>query len=363
MRVTHLSLKDFRSYSELELELQPKQTIFIGDNGEGKTNIIEAISYLSLLSSHRVANDAPLVKLGSEHAYIRAKIFNQDRSQLIELEINASKANRAKVNNNPVRSQREILGICLSITFSPEDLDLVRGDPSERRQFLDHLIIQKNPRLAGIINDYERALKQRNALLKSRASFAALEPWDNHILTFGAEVIAARISIIKDLLPHFGASYRNLAEKKPANIDYKSSVEGLNTDRENNKKLLAGKLLDVRDQERERGVTLVGPHRDDLQLNLGDHPVKGYASHGESWSIALALRLASFQLLRSNGTEPILILDDVFSELDQARREKLVQLADEAEQTLITVAVESDLPESIIGERFRVRNGVVTRER
>jgi DNA replication and repair protein RecF len=362
VRVTHLSLKDFRSYSELELELQPKQTIFIGDNGEGKTNIIEAITYLSLLSSHRVASDAPLVKLGSERAYIRARVNSEDRSQLIELEINSNKANRAKVNNNPVRSQREILGICTSITFSPEDLDLVRGDPSERRQFLDHLIIQRNPRLAGVITDYERALKQRNALLKSRASLTALEPWDNHILAFGAEVIAGRIDLINELSPFFITAYKNLAEKKPAAIAYKSSVEGLSSDRELNKKLLSNKLLEVRDQERERGITLVGPHRDDLQLNLGDHPVKGYASHGESWSIALSLRLASFQLLQSTGAEPILILDDVFSELDQARREKLVQLANEAEQTLITVAVESDLPQSIVGEKYRVKNGVVKNE-
>ena len=362
MRVTHLSLKDFRSYSELELELKPKQTIFIGDNGEGKTNIIEAITYLSLLSSHRVASDAPLVKLGAERAYIRARVNSEDRSQLIELEINSNKANRAKVNSNPVRSQREILGICTSITFSPEDLDLVRGDPSERRQFLDHLITQKNPRLAGVIADYERALKQRNALLKSRASLTALEPWDNHILTFGAEVIAGRIDLINELSPFFIAAYKNLAEKKPAAISYKSSVEGLSSDRESNKKLLANKLTEVRDQERDRGITLVGPHRDDLQLYLGDHPVKGYASHGESWSIALSLRLASFQLLQSTGAEPILILDDVFSELDQARREKLVQLANEAEQTLITVAVESDLPQSIVGEKYRVKNGAVKHE-
>lgn len=359
MHITHLSLQDFRSYKVLELPLKTKQSIFIGDNGEGKTNIIEAIMYLSLLSSHRVSQDTPLIKLGAERAYIRAKVLQDNRSQLIELEINSNKANRAKVNQNPVRSQKEILGITQAIAFSPEDLDLVRGDPNERRAFIDQLLIQRNPRMSGVITDYERALKQRNALLKSRAPIQSLEPWDEHLTKFGAELIASRIELIETLQPYFIAAYKNLAEKKLAGIAYKSNINQLSNDRDSNQNLLISKILEVRDQERERGITLVGPHRDDVLLSLGEHQVKGYASHGESWSIALALRLASFQLLKEEGNQPILILDDVFSELDEVRREKLVQLAEEAEQTFITVAVESDLPKNLNGARYLVKSGMV----
>ena len=277
----------------------------------------------------------------------------------MELEINASKANRAKVNQNPVRSQKELLGIVKSICFSPEDLDLVRGDPSERRSFLDQLLIQRSPRLAGVITDYERALKQRNSLLKSRAPQAALEPWNEHLANFGGEVIAGRLSLIQELEPLFQDAYKNLSTKKAAKLGYKSSIVNPTTDKNENKSKILATLMEVSNQERDRGVSLVGPHRDDLLLNLGDHPVKGYASHGESWSIALALRLASYQLFINDGDKPILILDDVFSELDEGRREKLITISSSAEQTLITVAVESDLPPEITGTRFKVTSGKV----
>ena len=359
MRVTHLSLTDFRSYSQLNLEFGPGQNIFIGENGEGKTNIIEALMYLALLSSHRISTDQPLVKLGSERAYIRAKVESDDRSTLLELEINAAKANRAKINQNPARSQKELLGIVKSICFSPEDLDLVRGDPSERRSFMDQLLIQRSPRLAGVITDYERALKQRNSLLKSRAPIAALEPWNEHLANFGGEVIAGRLSLIQELKPLFQDAYKNLSSKKTAKFGYKSSIPNPTTDKNENREKILLTLEEVSNQERDRGISLVGPHRDDLLLNLGDHPVKGYASHGESWSIALALRLASYQLFINDGDKPILILDDVFSELDEGRREKLISISSAAEQTFITVAVESDLPPEITGARFKVTSGKV----
>ena len=359
MRVTHLSLTDFRSYSNLELSFKSGQNIFIGENGEGKTNIIESLMYLALLSSHRISSDQPLVKLGAERAYVRAKIESEDRSTLVELEINATKANRAKVNQNPVRSQKELLGIVKSVCFSPEDLDLVRGDPSERRSFLDQLLIQRSPRLAGVITDYERALKQRNSLLKSRAPLTALEPWNEHLANFGGEVIAGRLSLINEIEPLFQVAYRNLSEKKLAKLGYKSSIPNPVTDKTENKTKILSVIEEVGGQERERGISLVGPHRDDLLLNLGDHPVKGYASHGESWSIALALRLASYQLFINDGDKPILILDDVFSELDEGRREKLIAISSAAEQTFITVAVESDLPPEISGTRFKVTSGKV----
>lgn len=359
MFVSHLSLTDFRSYQQLELFLKPGQNIFIGENGEGKTNIIEALMYLALLSSHRISSDQPLVRLGSERAYVRSKIESDERTTLVELEINTSKANRAKVNQNPVRSQRELLGIVKSVCFSPEDLDLVRGDPSERRSFLDQLLIQRSPRLAGVITDFERALKQRNSLLKSRAPQSSLEPWNEHLANFGGELIAGRLNLIADLEPEFKNAYKNLSEKKPASLGYKSSIAKPTKNKEENKALILETINEVNYQERERGISLVGPHRDDLLLNLGDHPVKGYASHGESWSIALALRLASYQLFINDGDKPILILDDVFSELDEKRREKLLDISQKAEQTFITVAVENDLPPNISGNRFKVTTGNV----
>ena len=360
MKISHLSLQDFRSYKNLELPLNEGTHIFIGENGEGKTNIVEAIMYLALLSSHRISTDAPLIKLGAERGYIRAKVSDQDRDTLIELEINSGKANRAKVNQNPVRSQRAISGIVKAICFSPEDLDLVRGDPSERRSFLDHLLIQRNPRLGGVISDYEKALKQRNTLLKARAPESTLAPWNEHLANFGGEIIAARLKLIRELIPHLMNSYENISVKKQPSLEYKSNLDNLTEDKEDNKSEILRKIEEVGFQERERGVSLVGPHRDDLLLNLGEHPVKGFASHGESWSIALSLRLASYQLLKADGDNPILILDDVFSELDEKRRERLVVLTNTAEQTLITVAVANDLPSELTGSRYQVANGLVT---
>ncbi len=359
MHLNHLSLKNFRSYSELELPLNKGITIFIGRNGEGKTNIVESILYLGFLSSHRTSSDQPLVQLGNSSAYIRAKIDNGEREILVELEVNAEKANRARINQNPVRSQRELYGILQAIYFSPEDLDLVRGDPSERRRFIDQLLILRSPRMAGVIADYERAIRQRNSLLKSRSSLGSLESWDQQVATFGGEIIAARLTTLHELMPIFTDVYREISPEKTACITYKSSIENSSTLPSENTALILERFKEVRNQEIDRGLTLVGPHRDDLLLMLGDHFVKGYASHGESWSIALSLKLASYQLLQDDGLQPILILDDVFSELDEERRHRLIALANSAEQTFITVAVQSDLPLELTGKFFTVKSGSV----
>ena len=359
MKLNHLSLINFRSYAKLELPLSGGTHIFVGENGEGKTNIIEAIMYLALLSSHRISTDAPLIKLGSEQAFIRAKISDQDRETLVELEINNGRANRAKVNQNPVRSQRAIQGLVKAICFSPEDLDLVRGDPGERRRFLDQLLTQRSPRMAGVLSDYEKALKQRNTLLKSRAPETSLHPWNEHLANFGGEVIAARLKLIENLSPQIIEAYKNISTKKAPTLGYKSTLDLPTSDKDKNRTALLEKISELLFQERERGISLVGPHRDDLLLNLGEHPVKGFASHGESWSIALSLKLASYQLLKSDGDQPILILDDVFSELDQSRRDRLAKLTTNSEQTFITVAVENDLPDEISGKRYVVTNGEV----
>jgi DNA replication and repair protein RecF len=359
MRINKLALTNFRSYPSLELELQPGVTTFIGDNGSGKTNIAESLIYLAFLSSHRVANNAPLISLGAQQAIIRTEIERDDRTLNIDLEINASKANRARINGNPTRSQREILGACQIVYFSPEDLDLVRGEPGGRRDFLDRLLITRTPRMAGVIADYERVVKQRNALLKTRSSASALLPWNEQLIKFGAQLTADRIALVEALNPWVAKNYANLNEVKPASISYKCSSEGVSNNFENNVEVLTKRLEEVAYQEIERGVSLIGPHRDDLHLQIGDFPAKGYASHGESWSMAISLRIGSFNLLKSEGSEPILILDDVFAELDTSRRKQLMSATQIAEQTIITAAVESDLPAELLTQKFYVTPGTV----
>lgn len=359
MRINKLALTNFRSYNSLELELHPGVITFIGDNGSGKTNIAESLIYLAFLSSHRVSNNVPLISLGNQQAIIRAEVQREDRTLQIDLEINASKANRARINSNPTRSQREILGAIQIVYFSPEDLDLVRGEPGTRRDFLDRLLITRTPRLAGVIADYERVVKQRNALLKTRTSAAALAPWNEQLIKLGAELTAERIALIDALNPHVAHNYANLNEVKPASISYKCSTEGVTRNIEENITALTARLDEVAYQEIERGVSLIGPHRDDLHLQLGDFPAKGYASHGESWSMAISLRIGSFNLLKSEGASPILILDDVFAELDTSRRIQLMSATQLAEQTFITAAVESDLPAELLTQKFYVTPGVV----
>ena len=361
MLITNLNLTNYRSYTTLDLSLDPGVSIFVGKNGEGKTNIAEAILYLTFLSSHRASGNTPLIKLGNQSAYIRAKVKYPEREILVELEINSDKANRAKVNQNQVRSQKEIFGIVQTIYFSPEDLDIVRGDPSERRRFIDQLLTLRSPRIAGVISDYERAVKQRNSLLKTRASIDALNPWDKQVAELGGELITLRMLALDELKPIFNQVYKDISETKPAEIVYKSSIENPSLNQRENSEKITERLINNRGAELERGLTLTGPHRDDLLLILGDHLVKGYASHGESWSIALSLKLATYNLLKSDGLSPILILDDVFSELDEERRERLAEIAKAAEQTIITVAVENDLPKSITGTKYLVRSGMVSK--
>ena len=361
MLITNLNLNNYRSYTTLDLSLDPGVSIFVGKNGEGKTNIAEAVLYLTFLSSHRASGNTPLIKLGNQSAYIRAKVKYPEREILVELEINSDKANRAKVNQNQVRSQKEIFGIVQTIYFSPEDLDIVRGDPSERRRFIDQLLTLRSPRIAGVISDYDRAVKQRNSLLKTRASMDALNPWDKQVAELGGELITLRMLALDELKPIFNQVYKDISDTKPAEIVYKSSIENPSLNQDENSEKIMERLVNNRGAELDRGLTLTGPHRDDLLLILGDHLVKGYASHGESWSIALSLKLATYNLLKSDGLSPILILDDVFSELDEERRERLAEIAKGADQTIITVAVENDLPKSITGTKYLVRAGMVSK--
>lgn len=361
MRLNKLALTNFRSYSNLECEFPEGAITFIGNNGAGKTNIAESLIYLSYLSSHRVSQNQPLIRQGTDQAIIRADISNNDRRLTVDVEINSNKANRARLNGNPTKSQREILGALQTIYFSPEDLDLVRGEPTGRRDFLDRLLILRTPRFAGVISDYERVVKQRNTLLKTRVPESSVTPWTEQLIALGAELTAARIDLVQKLAPYVEANYKALNEAKPATISYKSSTEGLSSSSEQCVTALSARTSEVASQERERGVSLVGPHRDDLELHLGDFPAKGYASHGESWSMALSLKLGAFNLVRADGSNPILILDDVFAELDTTRRQHLIEATQVAEQTIITAAVESDIPPELQSTKFYVEAGEVRR--
>ncbi|MGW7606027.1 DNA replication/repair protein RecF [Streptomyces sp. NPDC054766] len=373
MHVTHLSLADYRSYARVEVPLDSGVTAFVGPNGQGKTNLVEAVGYLATLGSHRVSTDAPLVRMGADRAIIRANVRQGERQQLIELELNPGKANRARINRSSQVRPRDVLGIVRTVLFAPEDLALVKGDPGERRRFLDELITARSPRMAGVRSDYDRVLKQRNTLLKSAAlarrhggrtmDLSTLEVWDQHLARVGAELLAQRLDLVAAIQPLADKAYEQLAPGGgPVALEYKASSPGIvGHAREELYAQLMAAMEEARKPEIERGVTLVGPHRDDLVLKLGQLPAKGYASHGESWSYALALRLASYDLLRAEGNEPVLVLDDVFAELDSRRRERLAELVAPGEQVLVTAAVDDDVPDVLAGTRYAVSEGTVER--
>ena len=454
MHLTRLALTDFRSYAGVDLSLEPGVSTMLGPNGQGKTNLIEAAAYVATLGSHRVATDAPLVRSGAERAILRAAVTSGAHDSLVEIEINPGRANRARLNRAPVTRPRQVLGVLRTVLFAPEDLALVKGDPEQRRRFLDDLLVTSAPRYAGVRADYERVLRQRTALLKSlrghpgrsgRAGARAyahagatheagpggteqdgadqnglgqdgadqdstgqdgspadgttqdstgrggapqngrpgglagpaartLDVWDEHLATAGAELLAARIALTATLRPLVARSYGAVAGAGAveAGISYRQSlrIPGLSGAAEPAEPAAdAARLADglrealtaVRGEELERGVCLVGPHRDDLELRIGDLPARGYASHGESWSMALALRLSAFEALRDGGDDPVLLLDDVFAELDTGRRERLAGLVADAEQVLVTAAVAADVPTALHGARFDVGDGRVTR--
>jgi DNA replication and repair protein RecF len=384
--VRSLSLTDLRSYEQVDCALERGVTTFVGRNGQGKTNLVEAICYLATLGSHRVATDAPLVRTGATQGFIRCEVVNDDRVIMIELAISPGSANKARVNRTPVPKVRDVLGLLRTVLFAPEDLALVKGDPSDRRKFIDDLLVQRTPRLAGTRSDYERTLKQRNALLKS-ASIArrtagtemlrTLEVWDEQLAASGSELVAARVSLLADILGLAREKYAFISgdDNTLLGLTYVSSLgadapadgsadaptdQVAAADREGWRLAILEAIKNKRGDELDRGLTLIGPHRDDILLTLGQMPAKGYASHGESWSIALALRLAAFELLRADGVDPVLILDDVFAELDASRRQRLAEQVGTATQVIITAAVDMDIPDSLHGVRFTVSAGTVT---
>ena len=378
MHLTRLALTDFRSYADLSIELEPGVTTFSGPNGEGKTNLVEAIAYLATLGSHRVATDAPLVRQGAERAVLRAAVTGLHGSALAEVELNPGRANRVKLNRVPLPRPRDLLGTLRTVLFAPEDLALVKGDPGDRRKFLDDLLVANAPRYAGVRSDYERVLRQRTALLKSAGAkghlrgaaresmTATLDAWDAQLARAAAPLLSGRMRLAAQLRPLVAAAYEAVSggpSGAGSAMAYRCSVDGAGPDDEvvSLEAAMLKAMAAVRSSELDRGVCLVGPHRDELELSVGGLPARGYASQGESWSLALALRLASFDLLRQGREDPVLILDDVFAELDVGRRDRLAALAAGAEQVLVTAAVPADVPDVLTGARFTVRAGVISR--
>jgi DNA replication and repair protein RecF len=378
VHLTRLGLTDFRSYAEVSLELTAGVSTFSGPNGEGKTNLVEAIGYLATLGSHRVSADGPLVRQGAERAILRAAVTGEPGSALIEVELNPGRANRVRLNKAQLPRPRDILGTLRTVLFAPEDLALVKGDPGERRRFLDDLLVASAPRYSGIRADYERVLRQRTALLKSAGSkghlrgaareamTATLDTWDAQLARTAAPLLSGRMRLVAALRPHVEAAYEAVSGEAPgeaSGMNYRSSALN-NDDGFDDAAALETAMLkalaEARASELDRGVCLVGPHRDELELAIGGLPARGYASHGESWSMALALRLASFALLRERREDPVLILDDVFAELDTGRRDRLAVLVAGAEQVLITAAVPADVPAVLTGARFTVRGGEIS---
>jgi DNA replication and repair protein RecF len=379
MRVARIELVDFRSYPHVDVTLDAGVSVFIGPNGQGKTNLVEAVAYVATLSSHRVATDAPLIRLGGERAIIRVAVVKDDREIVVEVELQAGRSNRARLNRTPLPRSRDVLGVLRTVAFAPEDLSLIKGDPAERRRYLDELLIARAPRLAGVRHDYDRVVKQRTALLKtagqarrggrSVADLRTLDVWDAHLARIGAEVLTARLELVQSIGPLVDKAYESLAGETsagPVVMEYRSSLGAdlpSGASREVVEAALLAQAAASRVDELDRGVCLVGPHRDDLLLRLGPLPARGYASHGEAWAYALGLRLAAYDLLAADGAQPVLLLDDVFAELDIGRRERLAQLVRHAEQVIVTAAVPEDVPESLDGARFDVMAGEVRRVR
>jgi DNA replication and repair protein RecF len=380
--VEHLSLVDFRNYAVAEVSLGPGPNVFVGRNGQGKTNLAEAIAFLATLGSHRVSTDAPMVRDGADAAIIRARLSHGDRRVLLEAQLNRQGANRARVNGAPAKPA-ELPRYAQVVLFAPEDLQIVRGDPATRRRFMDQLLVQRSPRFAGVLSDYDRVLKQRTALLKSARArgirgdqLSTLDVWDDKLVALGTELIEARLALAADLTAPLTGAYTAIAgaDHSPQ-LDWALSVTGGDPEEGTPPASSVAPVSRIADQfrqalaarrtaELDRGITLVGPHRDDLLMRVRGLPVKGYASHGESWSVALGLRLASAELLRADSRlgDPVLILDDVFAELDADRRAGLAELAMAYEQVIVTAAVEDDVPLGLRARVVRVDGGRILEE-
>ena len=393
MIVEHLNLVDFRNYATADLTLHPGPNVLVGSNGQGKTNLAEAIVFLATLGSHRVSSDAPMVRDGKDFAVIRARLTHAQRKVLVEVQLNRQGSNKARINGSASKTN-ELPRYAHVVLFAPEDLQIVRNDPSARRRFADQLLVQRAPRMAGVLADYDRVVKQRTALLKSARArgirgdaLSTLDVWNDKLVQLGTEVIRARLALAADLSGPVAEAYTAIAgEDHRPELEWALSIGGADPEDDLDapatgvatsaaddaqrgaaaelEAQFRAALAQRRAAELDRGLTLVGPHRDDLLLRVRGLPVKGYASHGESWSVALALRLASAQLLRAQSQlgDPILILDDVFAELDADRRARLAALVGGFEQVVVTAAVENDVPEALRARTVRVVAGTIVED-
>jgi DNA replication and repair protein RecF len=371
MRLERLEVVDFRNHDRVAVDLPAGVSVLVGPNGVGKTNLLEAIGYLATLGSHRVGQDAALIRAGAESAVLRSVVWRAGRRLLVDLELRPGTGVRGRVNGAPVPRARDLLGVVRATVFAPEDLGLVRGDPEERRRFLDTLAVQRLPRYHGSRQDYDRVLRQRNTLLRSAggrlpgSALATLEVWDEKLASAGAEIWSERLRLVAALTPRVELAYQRLAGRDDAvDVAYVSSVAGPggpdpDPDPAKLAQALRERLVADRAREVERGLTLSGPHRDDLALALRGLPARTHASHGEAWSLALALRLGSHRLLTEEGEEPVLLMDDVFAELDRQRRDRVAEAARAAEQTVVTAAVAEELPPDLRAAVFHVEPGSV----
>jgi len=370
-----LQLTGYRNYEQLSAEFPAGPVLIIGENGEGKTNLVEAIGYVSTLESHRVAGYQSLIHKNQSSSQLSAKVSHQGRDLMVGVELNKDSPNRFFLNGSQRKKTSEILGLIRTVTFAPEDLDLIRRDPSDRRAFMDSSLVQLKPRLAGVKSDYDRVLKQRNALLKSARSvknpdLGTLDIWDDQLVALGTELTIERLSLVAQLEPLIKDFYAKLsASKEEVRLRLVSAVgadEGENfADIEPDAKAYANdfyqRLETLRDRELERGITLAGPHRDELVIEKAGLLAKSHASQGEAWSLALGLKLALGSVSRKNSDlgDPILLLDDVFAVLDKGRRQRLLEFVTDYEQVFITAADQAMAPQLDWAAELSVSKGVI----
>lgn len=336
MELQRLWLTDFRSYPEAEVPFAPGLTAIIGENGQGKTNILEAVGYLATLSSFRGAPTDALLRQGAAQAIVRAEGVREARHLLIEAELNRSGRNRIQVNKQRLTRARDLLGALRVTVFAPDDLVLVKGGPGERRAYLDDVLVAERPARDTLRTDLDKILRQRNALLKQSGGRltpdieSTLDVWDAKFVAAGEQVAAERVALLDRLRPIMATAYDRVAQvAAEVTLDYVAPWRAGG---------LAAALAEARRDDLRRGVSTVGPHRDEVELRIGGLPARTHASQGEQRSFALALRLASHEAVTdATGTPPILLLDDVFSELDPGRSDALLIHLPKG-QTVLTAA-------------------------
>jgi len=356
VRLRRISLTDFRSYEQVELAPADGLTVIVGANGEGKTNLLEAIGYLATLGSFRGAPTDALVRAGATSAVIRADVVDaDDRGALIEAELRVAGRDRVQVNKQPLKRARDLLGTLRVSVFSPDDLALVKGGPAERRTYLDSTLVACAPKHDQTLGDLDRILRQRNALLKQAGGRLGpeieptLDVFDAKLAEVGERLGTARATLVAKLEPIIAKAYDVVASQAAqVTVTHEAPWRGEG---------LAAALARARVDDLRRAVTTVGPHRDDITLTINGMPARTHASQGEQRSLSLALRLAAHELVTEYArSAPVLLLDDMFSELDPDRSVALLRALPDDGQALLTTA--GVLPQGLEPEQVvTVRDG------